>query len=50
MTDNQNAACVSENTIIKLKRNFAKLNEISIHLMCTICQEVLDDPQRINCG
>jgi hypothetical protein len=34
----------------KIERNFVNLNLISRHLICTICQEVFDDPSRINCG
>jgi hypothetical protein len=34
----------------KIQRNFVKSTLISKHLLCTICQEVLDDPKRIECG
>ena len=34
----------------KIQINFVKNSTISKHLICTICQEVLDDPKRIDCG
>lgn len=34
----------------KIERKFVNINLISRHLMCTICQEVFDEPNRINCG
>ena len=36
--------------IEKIPRNFVKNSLISKHLICTICQEVFDDPKRIDCG
>ncbi len=34
----------------KLERNFISLVGVSKHLICVICQEILDDPLRISCG
>jgi hypothetical protein len=34
----------------KTKRNFVNIINVSKHLICTICQEILDDPKRITCG
>ena len=34
----------------KIQINFVKSSSISKHLLCIICQEVLDDPKRIDCG
>ncbi len=34
----------------KRERKFINPNTISKHLICVICQDVLDDPKRINCG
>jgi hypothetical protein len=34
----------------KVFRNFLKMDSISRHLYCTICQEVFDEPKRLVCG
>ena len=37
------------NNKTKTQRNFTKIETISRHLYCTICQEVFYFPHRINC-
>ena len=34
----------------KTIRNFINQDSISKHLICTICQEIFENPYRINCG
>lgn len=34
----------------KLKRNFTQTSLISRHLICSICQDTFDEPNRIGCG
>jgi len=33
-----------------VRREFIKIDSISKHLYCTICDEVFNDPVRIICG
>jgi hypothetical protein len=34
----------------KVLRNFINQDNVSKHLFCTICQEIFDNPYRLNCG
>jgi hypothetical protein len=34
----------------KVTRNFINNIFIGKHLLCIICQDLFDDPKRINCG
>jgi hypothetical protein len=34
----------------KLVRNFTNKTGVSKHLMCIVCQDLFNDPKRLNCG
>ena len=34
----------------KINRNFMDNSVVTKHLLCIVCQDLLDDPKRINCG
>lgn len=39
-----------EHSNIKIQRNFINADEISLNLQCSICNEVFNNPMRLDCG